>query len=99
MLALGEGDPAAEPERRRRRTPADGDTEIAARNIDFQDAVLEVAGTFERRQHLLVTGRHVLCGHRQSRGQTEQGQCYSHVISPPHAWRAPGYSAPTPDGY
>ena len=43
-VALGHRHPAAEAERRRRRTAGDGDASVAARDVDLQHAVLEVAG-------------------------------------------------------
>lgn len=71
-IAPGEGDPPAEPQRRRRRHAGDRDLEVVPRDVHLEHAVFEVTRAPEDVQHRGVVGWHLLCRHGQ-RG--DQGGC------------------------
>jgi hypothetical protein len=59
---LGHRDPSAKPERRRGCDVRDGHRDVVARNVDFENVVLEIPRLPQKREHFLVLRRHFLGG-------------------------------------
>ena len=84
-VALGERDPAAEAERRGRARPRDGDAQIAARDVDLQHAVLEVALLAERGEDAAVFRGDVLGQRQAAAGHHGQDQDQQGSVRSPSA--------------
>src|SRR5215203_4684106 len=89
MVALGEGEPATKPERRRRRDTVDDDLEIVPRDVDLEDVVLEVALTADGLKHGGVLRRDLRSGRwRLRRGRCDADEHRHERDECAHAWHS-----------